>query len=104
MSTSNDRSAPAGLATGAVPEPAAAGAASKARSRKPVLFAVLAVVAAGGTAYYFEQRHLEETDDAQIDGEISSVGARIAGTVVSTSVREGQEVKAGAPLVELDPT
>jgi membrane fusion protein (multidrug efflux system) len=103
MDTSNDRIAPAGAAAGAVPASAPSGAATKPRSRKVILFAVLAVVAVGGAAYYLEQRHYEETDDAQIDGEISSVGSRVAGTVTATFVREGQEIKAGAPLLELDP-
>jgi membrane fusion protein (multidrug efflux system) len=103
MDTSNDGIAPSGLARGAVPESAAAGTTRKKGSRKAILFVVLAVAAVGGGAYYLEQRHFEETDDAQIDGEISSVGARIAGTVTATFVREGQEIKAGTPLLELDP-
>jgi membrane fusion protein (multidrug efflux system) len=103
MDTSTDRAAPAGLATGAAPGSAAAEAARKKGSRKAVAFVLLSIAAAGGAAYYAEQRHFEETDDAQIDGEISSVGSRIAGTVTSTFVREGQDIKSGAPLVELDP-
>src|SRR4051794_18679056 len=104
MDTSNDRVAPAGRATEAVPGSTASGVVARKGSRKAVLFVVLAVAAAFGGAYYVEQRHFEETDDAQIDGEISSVGSRVAGTVTSTFVREGQEIKAGTPLLELDPT
>jgi membrane fusion protein (multidrug efflux system) len=62
------------------------------------------VAAVAGGAYYLHQRHFEETDDAQIDGDISSISARVAGTVTDISVREGQDVKSGDQLLQLDPT
>ncbi|HEX4339454.1 MAG TPA: HlyD family secretion protein [Polyangiaceae bacterium] len=114
--TSTERIAPKGAAAGAAPgAPAPANAPSapvsqapakpKNSGKKRAIFIAVAVVAAiGGTAYYLEQRHFEETDDAQIDGDISSVGARVTGTVTSAAVREGQEVKTGDVLLELDPT
>jgi membrane fusion protein (multidrug efflux system) len=43
------------------------------------------------------------TDDAQVDGNISSIGSRIAGTVVAVHVEDNDRVRAGDPLVELDP-
>jgi membrane fusion protein (multidrug efflux system) len=43
------------------------------------------------------------TDDAQVDGNISSIGARIAGTVVAVHVEDNDRVRVGDPLVELDP-
>jgi membrane fusion protein (multidrug efflux system) len=112
--TSTDRIAPKGAAAGGTPAPAAAPVPAAPTSQAPakpknngkrkIVFAVVAVVAAvAGATYYLEQRHFEETDDAQIDGDISSVGARIAGTVTGAPVREGQEVKAGDLLLELDP-
>jgi membrane fusion protein (multidrug efflux system) len=45
----------------------------------------------------------ESTDDAQVDGHVSPVGARIAGTVQTVYVDENQPVKKGELLVELDP-
>jgi membrane fusion protein, multidrug efflux system len=45
----------------------------------------------------------ESTDDAQVDGHISSLGARVSGTVVAVHVDANQVVKAGQLLVELDP-
>ncbi|HEX3594274.1 MAG TPA: HlyD family secretion protein [Polyangiaceae bacterium] len=114
--TSTERIAPKGAAAAAAPgapasEPAAAAPTSQAPAKpkgggkKRVVFIAVAVVAAiAGTVYYLDQRHFEETDDAQIDGDISSVGARISGTVTHVAVREGQEVKAGDLLVELDPS
>ncbi len=45
----------------------------------------------------------ESTDDAQIDGHIAPVSARIAGTVLRVHVDDNQFVERGAVLVELDP-
>jgi len=45
----------------------------------------------------------EDTDDAQVDGDIYSITSRIAGTVKAVYVEDNQHVKAGQLLVELDP-
>ena len=46
------------------------------------MLALIAVV------YYLYARHFEDTDDAQIDGNISNVSPRVTGTVTpSTSAR-----------------
>jgi membrane fusion protein, multidrug efflux system len=70
---------------------------------KWVLIVVLVVAATGG---YFLWQYLsqwESTDDAQVDGHINPVNARIGGTVVSIAVKENDHVKAGTVLVQLDP-
>ncbi len=46
----------------------------------------------------------ESTDDAQIDGHIAPIAARVGGTVVAVNVGDNQEVKSGAVLVRLDDT
>ena len=46
----------------------------------------------------------ESTDDAQVDGHINSVSARITGHVVKLNVNDNQYVQAGTVLVEIDPT
>src|SRR6476646_373036 len=43
------------------------------------------------------------TDDAQVDGHITQVSARVGGTVSSVNVKENQYVEAGSVLIELDP-
>jgi membrane fusion protein, multidrug efflux system len=74
-------------------------------SRKRYVFMGVAVVlVAAGTAYWLHSRHFEETDDAQIDGNISSVSARISGTVVAVHVVENQIVKQGDVIADVDPT
>src|SRR5689334_7030588 len=47
-------------------------------------------------------RSYESTDDAQVDGHISSLGARVAGTVIAVHVDANQGVTKGQLLVELD--
>jgi membrane fusion protein, multidrug efflux system len=51
---------------------------------------------------YFAYR--ETTDDAQIDGHINPVAAKVSGHVVAIRVEDNQQVKAGTLVVEVDPT
>jgi membrane fusion protein (multidrug efflux system) len=46
----------------------------------------------------------ESTDDAQIDGHIAPISARVGGTVTNVYVDDNQYVKGGTVLVQLDPT
>jgi membrane fusion protein (multidrug efflux system) len=69
-----------------------------------VVIGVAIVLALGGTAYWVHSRHFEDTDDAQIDGNISNVSARISGTVVKVNVVENQAIKEGDVIAEVDPT
>jgi membrane fusion protein (multidrug efflux system) len=73
-------------------------------SRRPLVIGIAVVLAAAGTAYWWHSRQFEETDDAQIDGTISNVGPRVAGTVTGVFVIENQAVKAGDVIAEIDPT
>lgn len=74
------------------------------RKRMLVIFAVVLVIAAiGGLLYWLHARHFEDTDDAQIDGNLSPIGTRVDGTVVKVYVQNNQMVKVGDPLVDLDP-
>jgi len=45
----------------------------------------------------------ESTDDAQVDGHINSISARISGHVVKLNVEDNQYVQAGTVLVQIDP-
>jgi membrane fusion protein (multidrug efflux system) len=64
-----------------------------------VLLVVLVIVAA---VFWWQSRKIEDTDDAQIDGHINPISARVSGHVVKVNVEEGQFVKAGTELVEID--
>jgi membrane fusion protein (multidrug efflux system) len=76
---------------------------SKKPSRAKIVLPVL-VAAAGlgvGTALWLG-RGKEATDDAQVEGHVASVAARVPGQVKRVLVKDNQEVKAGEALVELD--
>src|SRR6202521_5796271 len=45
----------------------------------------------------------EETDDAQIDGHMNSISARVSGHVLKLLVEDNQYVAAGTPLIQIDP-
>ncbi len=45
----------------------------------------------------------ESTDDAQIDGHLNAISARISGHVEKLLVDDNQYVNAGTPLVQIDP-
>ncbi len=45
----------------------------------------------------------ESTDDAQIDGHVNSISARVSGHVTKLNVEDNQYVEAGTVLVEIDP-
>jgi membrane fusion protein (multidrug efflux system) len=57
-------------------------------------------------AGFFLWRYLgsyENTDDAQIDGHLNAISARVSGHVTKLLVNDNQFVQAGTPLVEIDP-
>src|SRR5512138_1813836 len=73
---------------------------SKARIVVPV-FLLVAAAAAYGAYLHFRDR--VSSDDAQVDGHISAIAPKIAGNVIEVLVADNQEVKAGQPLVRIDP-
>ena len=71
--------------------------------RGPVLAIAAVVIVLGVVIYMWLTAGGVSTDDAQIDGHITQVAARVGGTVVKVNVKENQFVEAGTVLVELDP-
>src|SRR5271170_3474147 len=61
------------------------------------------VLVAIGTGWYLYSRGYEGTDDAQVDGHLNPIAARIDGTIKAVHVDDNQTVQAGMLLVELDP-
>jgi membrane fusion protein, multidrug efflux system len=92
-----------GRQPGAGPEQRSADAAKK-RSVRLRVVAGVAVVALAAFGWWLYARQFEETDDAQVDGDITAVSSRVPGTVTAVHVVDHQEVKQGDLLVELDPT
>ena len=62
------------------------------------------VVLVAGIAWWLYSRTYESTDDAQINGHLNAIASRVAGTVKAVYVENDQPVKAGQPLVDLDPS
>jgi membrane fusion protein (multidrug efflux system) len=57
-------------------------------------------------AIFFLWRYLasyESTDDAEVDGHVNSVSARVSGHVLKLNVEDNQYVEKGTVLVEIDP-
>src|SRR6202453_366640 len=66
-------------------------------------FLLLAGVIVGGGLFLWNSLAWESTDDAQVDGHIMPLSARINGYVLEVPVIEGQLVHAGDLLVTIDP-
>jgi membrane fusion protein (multidrug efflux system) len=63
--------------------------------------AILVLVALG---IWWRSTFSEDTDDAQVNGHLIQVSARISGQVAKVDVEENQLVKAGDTIAELDPS
>lgn len=76
-------------------------------ARKRLLASLVgAVVAAGAvwSAYYYSVgRFYESTDDAYVSGNLVQITPLVTGTVVAVNADDTQIVKAGDPVVKLDP-
>ncbi len=62
------------------------------------------VLVLGAVGWWYYGTFFEDTDDAQIDGYISSVSSRVAGTVTAVYVDDNQTVREQQRLIDLDPT
>ena len=69
------------------------------------LLALAAVAVVAGLGWWIYAQQFESTDDAQIDGHLDAISARISGTVIyiNPKVENNQSVEAGTLLLELDP-
>src|SRR6202140_4300417 len=83
-----------------VPEPAK-GLKNPKVQRVLMLAAIVLVAVATGLFLYYRNR--ESTDDAQVDGHITPIAAKISGRVEEVLVRDNEPVKAGQVLVKIDP-
>jgi membrane fusion protein (multidrug efflux system) len=71
------------------------------RARR-ILLSVVIVGGLAGVGAWWHYSGRESTDDAQVDGEITPIAARVGGTVLSVDVSDNQPVEAGAVLVRID--
>ena len=77
-------------------------------TRKKALITLASIVAIAGlgwTAYeWLVARHYESTDNAYVQGNVIQITPQIGGTVMAILADDTDYVKAGQPLVKLDPT
>ena len=81
-------------------------AAPRKRSALPKLAVgavVIAALTAGGFRYARWAEQFEATDDAFLDGKLHAVSARVNGTVLEVLTDDNRIVKAGDPILKLDP-
>jgi membrane fusion protein (multidrug efflux system) len=71
--------------------------------RKGIIVVVLLVVVLVAVGIWWRSTFSEDTDDAQVNGHLIQVSARVSGQVAKVYVDENQVVKAGDVIVELDP-
>jgi len=74
------------------------------RAAKPIVFLVVIVALLLVGWFWWDSRHWEDTDDAEIDGHIYPINARVAGQVIKVNYDDGQIVRKGDVLVQIDPT
>jgi membrane fusion protein (multidrug efflux system) len=72
--------------------------------RRGIIIVVVALLALLGLGFWWHSTFSEDTDDAQINGHLIQISARISGQVAKVYVDENQVVKAGDLIAELDPS
>jgi membrane fusion protein (multidrug efflux system) len=97
MSEASRAGAPAGPVSGG----GMGGYLRNGRGRGWLLAGGVLVVAVVAGVWWYLSGH-ESTDDAQIDGHIVPIAARVGGTVADVKVDDNQVVEAGAVLVAID--
>ena len=90
------------------PEPIDQGAeiesASSQSRRRGIVVAVVVILALAAAGIWWRSTFSESTDDAQVNGHLIQVSARVAGQVTKVYVDENQPVKEGDLIAELDPS
>jgi membrane fusion protein (multidrug efflux system) len=71
--------------------------------RKFIVIAVVILLVIGAGLFYWHSTYSEDTDDAQVDGDLYQVSSRVTGQVIKVYVEDNQMVKIGDPIAEIDP-
>jgi membrane fusion protein (multidrug efflux system) len=73
-------------------------------NRRFIVIGVILLLVIGAVFFYWRSTFTEDTDDAQVDGNLYQVSSRITGHVIKVYVDDNQTVNVGDPLAEIDPT
>jgi len=72
-------------------------------NRRFIVIGVIVLLVLAGVFFYWRSTFTEDTDDAQVDGNLYQISSRIQGHVVQVNVSDNQMVKKGDVLAEIDP-
>src|SRR3954451_7228418 len=72
------------------------------KKRLPLIGGAVAVLVVATSVWLWATAGRETTDDAQVDAHVAPIAARVGGTVTEVSVKDNQQVDAGAVLVVID--
>jgi membrane fusion protein (multidrug efflux system) len=73
-------------------------------NRRFIVIGVVLLLVLGASFFYWRSTFTEDTDDAQVDGNLYQVSSRISGHVVKVYVDDNQTVHTGDALADVDPT
>jgi membrane fusion protein (multidrug efflux system) len=77
---------------------------TRGRGRAFTIFFLVLLIAAGvGIYFWLQSRQFESTDDAEVEAHLNSISSRVDGSITAVYVDNNRIVKAGEPLVDLDP-
>ncbi|MGJ7564228.1 efflux RND transporter periplasmic adaptor subunit [Variovorax sp. GB1R11] len=101
----NNTPTPAAAAASANPTAPEAPASNGKRRRALTALAAVVIVAGGGWGIYewLVASHYEDTDNAYVSGNVIQITPQIGGTVMAIGADDTDFVRAGQPLVQLDP-
>jgi membrane fusion protein (multidrug efflux system) len=74
------------------------------RSRRGIAIAIILVIVLVAVGVWWHSTFSVDTDDASINGHLMQISARVGGHVAKIYVQENQQVKAGDPIADLDPS
>ncbi|NML32249.1 EmrA/EmrK family multidrug efflux transporter periplasmic adaptor subunit [Paraburkholderia antibiotica] len=83
--------------------PQAANNGKRKRMMTLLVIVILIAAVAYGLYYFLVARFHEDTDDAYVSGNVVQITPQVTGTVIAVNADDTQIVKAGDPLVVLDP-
>jgi membrane fusion protein (multidrug efflux system) len=74
------------------------------KNRKPLVIGIVVVIAVIALFFYWRSTFTQDTDDAQVDGNLYQVSSRVSGQVIDVKVTEEQLVHKGDLIAVIDPT
>jgi membrane fusion protein (multidrug efflux system) len=75
----------------------------KKSGRKYIVIGVVILLIIGALIFYWRSTFSEDTDDAQVTGDLYQVSSRVTGQVIKVYIDDNQAVQAGQAIAEIDP-